>query len=106
MPSRGLLSHCEIFAKLHLKLGSSDREMEASILQTTAHAAAGLDTSTTVLYCTVLYCTVLYCTVLYCTAGLDTSTRRTFVISITSIIVIIVLSSPQRNGKHRGSSSR
>ena len=106
MPSRGLLSHCEIFAKLHLKLGSSDREMEASVIQTTAHAAAGLDTSTTVLYCTVLYCTVLYCTVLYCTAGLDTNTMRTFVISITSIIVIIVLSSPQRNGKHRGSSSR
>ena len=75
MPSRGLLSHCEIFANLHLKLGSSDREMEASVIQTTAHAAAGLDTSTTVLYCTVLYCTVLYCTVLYCTAGLDTSTR-------------------------------
>ena len=67
MPSRGLLSLCEIFANLRLKLGSSDREMEASVIQTTAHAAAGLDTSTTVLYCTVQYCTVLYCTALYCT---------------------------------------
>ena len=42
-------------------------------------------------------------TTAHAAAGLDTRTRRTFVNSITSIIVIIVLSSPQWNGKYRDS---